>query len=74
MPPSLVETARRRRPGVDPATLFASGWADARAKIEQYVDAGLSKFVVRPADGVTSESGLDDFLDHFVTEMMPLQN
>lgn len=74
MPASLIESAQRRRPGVDPATLFATGWADARDKIEQYVDAGLSKFVVRPADGVTSASGLDDFLDHFVTEMMPLQN
>jgi probable F420-dependent oxidoreductase len=74
VPASLLESARRRRPGVDPATLFASGWADARDKIEQYVDAGLSKFVVRPADGDTSASGLDDFLDHFVSEMMPLQN
>jgi probable F420-dependent oxidoreductase len=74
MPASLLESAQRRRPGVDPATLFATGWADARDKIEQYVDAGLSKFVVRPADGATSPSGLDDFLDHFVTEMMPLQN
>jgi hypothetical protein len=74
VPASLIESAQRRRPGIDPATLFATGWADARDKIEQYVDAGLSKFVVRPADGVTSASGLDDFLDHFVTEMMPLQN
>jgi probable F420-dependent oxidoreductase len=74
VPPAVLETARRRRPGVDPTTLFASGWSDARVKIEQYVDAGLSKFVVRPVDGVTSESGLDDFLEHFVTELMPLQN
>jgi probable F420-dependent oxidoreductase len=73
LPASLLESAQRRRPDVDPTTLFATGWADARDKIEQYVDAGLSKFVVRPAEGVTSESGLDEFLDHFVTEMMPLQ-
>jgi probable F420-dependent oxidoreductase len=73
VPAALVESARRRRPDADPGTLFAFGWADARDKIEQYVDAGLSKFVVRPAEGVAPASGLDEFLDHFVTEMMPLQ-
>jgi probable F420-dependent oxidoreductase len=74
VPAALVESARRRRPDADPSALFATSWSDARAKIEQYVEAGLSKFVVRPA-GETSapESGLDEFLDHFVTEMMPLQ-
>ena len=33
----------------DPASLVASGWPGARRMIEQYVAAGISKFVVRPA-------------------------
>jgi probable F420-dependent oxidoreductase len=73
-PASLVRSVRARRPDVDPALLFASGWADARAKIEQYVEVGLSKFVVRPAGETASQSGLDEFLERFATEMMPLQN
>jgi hypothetical protein len=59
---------------VDPEALFATSWPDARRMIEQYVDVGLSKFVVRPAEVPTSDGGLDEFLDHFTTEMMPLQN
>ena len=74
VPASLVRSVRARRPDVDPALLFASGWADARAKIEQYVEVGLSKFVVRPAGETASQSGLDEFLERFATEMMPLQN
>lgn len=74
IPASLVESARQRRPDVDPETLFATGWPDARRMIEQYVDVGLSKFVVRPAEVPPSDGGLDEFLDHFATEMMPLQN
>jgi hypothetical protein len=45
--------------------------------IEQYVDAGLSKFVVRPASvsaGSAGFSGLEEFLEGFAAEMMPLQN
>src|ERR1700761_3264768 len=75
-PASLVESARARRPDADPADFYASGWADARKKIEQYVAAGLSKFVVRPAavSDRPGASGLDEFLERFVAEMMPLQN
>jgi hypothetical protein len=44
--------------------------------IEQYVDAGLSKFVVRPASVTAGAeaSGLEEFLEQFAAEMMPLQN
>jgi probable F420-dependent oxidoreductase len=85
IPAALVESVQRRRPGTDPAALVATSWAEARDMIEQYVDAGLSKFVVRPA-AVTSAgeagapassglaSGLDEFLEQFAAEMMPLQN
>jgi hypothetical protein len=42
--------------------------------IEEYVDAGLSKFVIRPATVSSAPGGLDKFLEHFVSELMPLQN
>src|ERR1700761_4510704 len=75
VPASLVKSVRARRPDVDPADLYASGWADARKKIEQYVAVGLSKFVVRPAVGEGApESGLDEFLERFASEMGPLQS
>jgi probable F420-dependent oxidoreductase len=70
IPAELAEAVRRRRPGVDPASLAAGSWTAARAMIEEYVAAGLSKFVIRPA-GVPE--ALDRFLADFAAELMPLQ-
>jgi probable F420-dependent oxidoreductase len=71
IPETLLAAIARRRPGADPATLVAAGWAGARRMIEQYVAAGLSKFVVRPASVPVSFAS---FTDGFVRELMPLQN
>lgn len=49
IPPGLIAAARQRRPDADPASLVAASWPDARRMIDQYVAAGLSKFVIRPA-------------------------
>jgi probable F420-dependent oxidoreductase len=68
--PALFEAARRRRPDREPATLVASGWAGARAMVEEYVAAGLTKFVIRP--GWTPVDP-DQFTADFVREMVPLQ-
>jgi probable F420-dependent oxidoreductase len=68
VPPDYLEAVRSRRSDVDPAELIAGGWADARRLISDYVEAGLTKFVVRPVSGE-----LDPFLDGFVRELMPLQ-
>ena len=68
---SLYAAARQRRPGADPAALVASGWAGARQKIEEYVAAGLTKFVVRPAAAAADPA---QFAAEFTREMMPLQN
>ena len=57
IPAALVESVQRRRPGTDPAALVATSWAEARDMIEQYVDAGLSKFVVRPASVTAGSRG-----------------
>jgi probable F420-dependent oxidoreductase len=70
IPPGLIAAARQRRPDADPASLVAASWPDARRMIEQYVGAGLSKFVIRPA---AAQPPAAAFLDRFVTEMLPLQ-
>jgi probable F420-dependent oxidoreductase len=70
IPDRLAASIQRRRPGTDPATLVAGGWAAARALIAGYAEAGLSKFVVRPAS--TPES-LGSFVTEFASELMPLQ-
>jgi probable F420-dependent oxidoreductase len=71
IPDALLASIHRRRPEADPATLVAAGWDGARRLIEQYVEAGLSKFVIRPADSLAS---FGSFADGFVRELVPLQN
>ena len=67
---ALHEIARQRRPDTDPAALVADGWADARRKIEDYVLAGLTKFVIRPG---AAPADPRQFVDEFAREMLPLQ-
>jgi probable F420-dependent oxidoreductase len=71
LPPSLIEVIRQRRPDADPAALAAASWPAARALIEEYIAAGLSKFVIRPAG---PSDAFDQFLDSFSTELLPMQN
>jgi probable F420-dependent oxidoreductase len=71
IPDALLASIRRRRPEADPAALVPAGWDGARRLIEQYVEAGLSKFVIRPAGPVAS---FGSFADDFVRELVPLQN
>ena len=70
IPDALLASIRRRRPEADAATLVARGWDDARRMLGEYVEAGLSKFVVRPA----SPGPFAPFLDGFVRELLPIQN
>ncbi|MFG1972670.1 TIGR03854 family LLM class F420-dependent oxidoreductase [Nonomuraea fuscirosea] len=71
IPATAIDAIARRNPGADPAEIVPVGWAAARDLIERYVEAGITKFVVRPAAPVPSaERWLDEFADH----LMPLQN
>ena len=70
LPASLVEAARRRRPDIDPAVLAPVGWDALAQLIGQFTEAGVSKFVVRPA--VTPQDW-PRFIDEFVERMLPLQ-
>ena len=69
IPASLAEVAARRRPGTPVTDLIATSWPEARRMVEQHIDAGLSKFVIRPGHG-----DFERFLDDFTRELVPLQN
>jgi probable F420-dependent oxidoreductase len=73
IPAPLLAAIGRRRPDADPATLVARGWDGARRMLGQYVEAGLSKFVVRPASPGPFEP-FGDFADGFIRELLPLEN
>ena len=47
--PSELAALTARRPDADPRELIAVGRSGLRALVQGYIDAGLSKFVVRPA-------------------------
>ncbi len=70
IPAGLAEVIGQRRPGIESSRLAAGSWAAARALIGEYISAGLSKFVIRPAGRPDS---LDRFLDEFAAELLPLQ-
>ena len=70
IPDALAASIARRRPDADPATLIADGWAGARSLISSFAEAGLSKFVVRPA---TPTDSFEEFINGFAAELMPLQ-
>jgi probable F420-dependent oxidoreductase len=67
---ALVAGVRRRRPDVDPSDLVADGWDALHRRIDEYVDAGLTKFVVRPA----GRGDLSAFTERFATELLPREN
>jgi probable F420-dependent oxidoreductase len=71
VPDALLASIRRRRPDADPAALVPAGWPGAREIIGRYVDAGLSKFVIRPA---AAPGSFGSFIDGFARELMPMQN
>ncbi|MEA5363041.1 TIGR03854 family LLM class F420-dependent oxidoreductase [Amycolatopsis sp., V23-08] len=69
LPPELTALAARRSPDTPVTDLIATSWPEARRLVEQYIEAGLSKFVIRPG-----HADFDGFLDKFQAELVPLQN
>lgn len=70
LPAELAAAARRRRPDLDPGELIAASWDRLHRQLDAYIEAGLTKFVIRPAGGAPVE----DFIDRFVTELVGRQN
>lgn len=70
LPAELVAAVRKRRPDLDPGELIAVGWDQLHRRLDAYLEAGLTKFVIRPA----GSASVDGFLDRFVTELIGRQN
>jgi len=70
LPAELAAAVRRRRPDLDPGELVAAGWDQLHRQLDAYLDAGLTKFVIRPVGGAP----LDGFIDRFVAELVGRQN
>lgn len=66
---ALLAAVAKRRPDVDPTELVAVDWPQLHRRIDAFVDAGLSKFVIRPAGGDVA-----DFAERFARELLPRQN
>ncbi|MQA16150.1 MAG: TIGR03854 family LLM class F420-dependent oxidoreductase [Pseudonocardiaceae bacterium] len=67
---AVVRAAHQRPDVAEPGRLICRGWAAARDELRRFVDAGLTKFVVRPVARVASRR---DFLDQFTAELGSLQ-
>ncbi|OKH75572.1 5,10-methylene tetrahydromethanopterin reductase [Mycobacterium sp. SWH-M5] len=70
IPDDVHAMARRRRPDIDPSELIAADWPTLHRRIDEYVDAGLTKFVIRAVGRGDREA----FLERFVGELLPRQN
>lgn len=70
IPPSLIDTLAARRPGIDPEEVVPVGLPAARATLERFVEAGVSKFVIRPAEEPPSWTVE---LEALADEVLPLQ-
>jgi probable F420-dependent oxidoreductase len=70
LPAFVLDSTRRRRPDLDPSELIAADWSQLHHMLDDYIDAGLTKFVIRPVGA----GGAERFLDDFCTELLPRQN
>jgi probable F420-dependent oxidoreductase len=61
LPPELVRSATDRAPGVDLDDIVPASWDAARRLLDRYLDAGLTKFVLRPAGPVPWREFMDNF-------------
>lgn len=70
LPAAVLDAVRRRRPDLDPAQLVAADWPTLHRRLDDYIAAGLTKFVIRPA----GDTATADFLESFVAELLPREN
>ena len=65
LPDEVAAAARTRRPDVDPSELVAAGWDQLHRQLDGYIEAGLTKFVIRQA----GTAPVEEFIDRFVAEL-----
>jgi probable F420-dependent oxidoreductase len=68
--PEVAAAARARRPDADPAQLVAADWPALHRLLDGHIEAGLTKFVIRPA----GQQSFEAFLDRFVAELRQREN
>ncbi|EME55808.1 TIGR03854 family LLM class F420-dependent oxidoreductase [Amycolatopsis decaplanina] len=68
--PDALAASVAARSGADPSRLVAGSWSAARDLVAEYIDAGLSKFVLYPA----GPEPIERFVGNFVEHAVPLQN
>ncbi|GAB3725958.1 TIGR03854 family LLM class F420-dependent oxidoreductase [Amycolatopsis oliviviridis] len=68
--PDELAASVAARSDADPSRLIAGSWRAARDLVAEYIDAGLSKFVLYPAGPEPIERFVENFAEHAV----PLQN
>jgi probable F420-dependent oxidoreductase len=73
LPADLLEAVHRRRPDVDPALLVSDGWDQLHRRLDEYLAAGLTKFVIRPI-GPGGDDGMAQFTARFAAELLPREN
>src|SRR5262249_45119287 len=61
LPAEAAAAARRRRPDLDPGELIAAGWDPLHRQLDAYLDAGLTKFVIRPVGGTPPDLFIEPF-------------
>lgn len=71
VPDQLLAFARERRPERDPRPLVPVGWEAAARLVQQFVDVGVTKFVLRPA---TPPESWPAWVGEFADNALPLQN
>jgi probable F420-dependent oxidoreductase len=72
LPEQLLTFIRMRRSDIPLESLIPQGWDAAQKLIGRYIEAGLSKFVVR-ATGPDGAAPPADFLSGFIRELLPMQ-
>ncbi len=72
LPEQLVAAIKLRRSDIPLASLIPQGWDEARALIGRYIDAGLSKFVVR-GSGPTRPDRAERLFVRFCHGAAPMQ-
>lgn len=70
IPDAFTDVIRQRRPGIDPGDVVAQGFAGLHDRLEQFITAGASKFVVVP---VTEPVNWDDHVAELADTVHPLQ-
>ncbi len=68
LPPEVTEFFRSQR-GADPADIVPVGFDALRARVDEWIDAGFSKFLLRP---LVAPADMTEELGRLAEEMLPL--